>query len=110
MKVEHKGHTTIIKDTESDYMQFLEKVTAQYHSFKDSNLIIDITHDKSVDLASLKNFTDLTKAHKKNKKSLVIVADNIDFNKVPTKLQVVPSILEAHDLIEMDEIERDLGF
>lgn len=110
MKVEHKGHTTIIKDTESNYLQFVEKLTSQYNSFKDTNLILDITHDKSVDLTGLKNFTDLTKTHKKNKKSLVIVAANIDFNKVPSKLQVVPSILEAHDLIEMDEIERDLGF
>lgn len=110
MKVEHKGHTTIIKDTESNYLQFVEKLTSQYNSFKDTNLILDITHDKSVDLTSLKNFTDLTKTHNKNKKSLVIVAANIDFNKVPSKLQVVPSILEAHDLIEMDEIERDLGF
>lgn len=110
MKVEHKGHTTIIKDTESNYLQFVEKLTSQYNSFKDTNLILDITHDKSVDLTCLKNFTDLTKTHNKNKKSLVIVAANIDFNKVPSKLQVVPSILEAHDLIEMDEIERDLGF
>lgn len=110
MKVEHKGHITIIKDTESNYLQFVEKLTSQYNSFKDTNLILDITHDTSVDLTSLKNFTDLTKTHKKNKKSLVIVAANIDFNKVPSKLQVVPSILEAHDLIEMDEIERDLGF
>ena len=110
MKVEHKGHTTIIKDTESNYLQFVEKLTSQYNSFKDTNLILDITHDKSVDFTSLKNFTDLTKTHKKNKKSLVIVAAKIDFNKVPSKLQVVPSRLEAHDLIEMDEIERDLGF
>lgn len=110
MKVEHKGHTAIIKDTEGNYLQFVEKLTAQYHSFKDMNLILDISHDSTVDLNSLKSFTDLTKTHIKNKKSLVIVAENIDFNKVPAKLQVVPSILEAHDLIEMDEIERDLGF
>jgi hypothetical protein len=28
----------------------------------------------------------------------------------PDTLTVVPSILEAHDIIEMEEIERDLGF
>jgi hypothetical protein len=26
------------------------------------------------------------------------------------KLTVVPSLLEAHDIIEMEEIERDLDF
>ena len=55
-------------------------------------------------------FSDLSKAHQKGKKSFVIVADGIDFNVVPTKLIVVPSLQEAHDIIEMEEIERDLGF
>lgn len=110
MKVERKGHTTIIKDTESNYIQFIEKLTGQYNTFKDANLILDLTHDKTLDLSGLKQFQELTKIHRKNNKSLVIVAENIDFNKVSAKLKVVPSILEAHDLIEMDEIERDLGF
>jgi hypothetical protein len=48
--------------------------------------------------------------HCKGKKSFVIVAENIDFNAVPKSLVVVPSVLEAHDIIDMDEIERDLGF
>jgi hypothetical protein len=45
---------------------------------------------------------------KKNKKSFVIVASNIDFNKVSDKITVVPTLQEAHDIIEMEEIERDL--
>ena len=40
----------------------------------------------------------------------MVVADGIDFNAVPAQLSVVPSNLEAHDIIEMEEIERDLGF
>ena len=110
MKVEYKGHTTIIKDTESSFDVFLQKLTDQYNSYKSVNLIIDITHDKSFEMSNLKQFSDLTKAHKKNKKSFVIVASDIDFNKVPTSINTVPSLLEAHDIIEMEEIERDLGF
>jgi hypothetical protein len=41
---------------------------------------------------------------------MVFVAENIDFNEIPDYLLVVPSILEAQDIIEMEEIERDLGF
>lgn len=110
MKVTAKGHTIIIKDTEGDIVVFLEKLNDQYNSFKDHNLILDITHDKSVDVKSIKNFSDLFKKHKKAKKSLVLVVENIDFNKVPQSIIVVPTQLEAQDLIEMDEIERDLGF
>jgi len=110
MKVEQKGHTTIIKDTESSLEVFLQKLSAQYNSFKSVNLIIDITHDKAFEISNLKQFLDLAKVHKKNKKSFIIVAENIDFNKVPTSINTVPTLLEAQDIIEMEEIERDLGF
>jgi hypothetical protein len=38
------------------------------------------------------------------------VVSDIDYNAVPDMLTVVPSLLEANDIIEMEEIERDLGF
>ncbi len=110
MKVEHKTHTTILKDTEGNVSDFLQKVTNQYDEFKERNLILDVSRDKSVDIKGIKTFSDLSKKHKKAKKSFVIVAENIDFNDVPASMLVVPTLLEAHDMIEMEEIERDLGF
>ena len=110
MKVEHKTHTTIVKDTEGNVSDFLQKVTNQYDEFKERNLILDVSRDKSVDIKGIKTFSDLSKKHKKAKKSFVIVAENIDFNDVPASMLVVPTLLEAHDMIEMEEIERDLGF
>jgi hypothetical protein len=110
MKVDLKGHTIVIKDTEGDSLVFLEKVTNQHESFKHQNLILDLTHDKTTTIASIKAFSELSKIHKKGKKSFVIVAENIDFNAVPKAILVVPSVLEANDIIEMEEIERDLGF
>jgi len=110
MKVEHKTHTTILKDTEGNVSDFLQKVTNQYDEFKERNLILDVSRDKSVDIKGIKTFSDLSKKHKKAKKSFVIVAENIDFNDVPASMLVVPTLLEAQDMIEMEEIERDLGF
>ena len=110
MKVETNGHTTIIKDTQGNFAAFLEKITNQHGSFKNQNLILDISQDKTVTIHSIKAFAELAKTHKKGKKSLVIVIENIDFNAVPKSIVVVPSVLEAHDIIEMEEIERDLGF
>ncbi|HBI00217.1 MAG TPA: ribonuclease Z [Flavobacterium sp.] len=110
MKVDQKGHTTILKNTQGDCEAFLEKVTTQHNSFKNQNLILDMSMDKEVKLKQIKLFSDLSKTHKKGKKSFVMVVQDIDFNDVPTKLTVVPTLLEAHDIIEMEEIERDLGF
>jgi hypothetical protein len=110
MKVEHKGKQSIIKDTQGDCDLFLEKLSHELHAFSAQNLIIDLTPNDKVTNATIKQFVTVSKQHKKNKLSFVLVAKDIDFTSVPAALTVVPSILEAHDIIEMEEIERDLGF
>lgn len=110
MKVEHKGHTVTIKDTQGDLTAFIEKLTHEYKSFENENIIVDLTHYPELTLHQLNGFMAMSKTHKAQKKSFVLVASDIDFNLVSDKLAIVPSLLEAHDLIELDEIERDLGF
>ena len=110
MKVEEKGHTTIIRDTKGNLQDFREMVTTGYNSFKNSNIVIDITHDKGLYLNDVLTFLQLSNKHRKAKKSFVIVASDLDFNDMPDEMIVVPTLQEAHDIIEMEEIERDLGF
>jgi hypothetical protein len=110
MKVEEKGHTVTIKDTQGDAAAFLGKVTTEYNSYKERNIVLDLSNDGSITLDGLLKFLPLSNKHRKAKKSFVIVAKDIDFNEVPDEMIVVPTSLEAHDIIEMEEIERDLGF
>ncbi|WP_413998266.1 ribonuclease Z [Flavobacterium sp. W1B] len=110
MKVDQKGHTITIKDTQGDITSFLTKVTDQYKTFEKDNLIIDLLSHNDLTLTDVKSFMPLSKQHKKSKKSFVIVISDFDYNAIPVSLTVVPSLLEAHDIIEMEEIERDLGF
>ena len=110
MKVEEKGHTITIKDTQGSSAAFLEKVTAEYNSFKNKNLVLDLSHDGQLSLNGLLAFLPLSNKHRKSKKSFVIVAANFDYNEAPDEIVIVPTLLEARDIIEMEEIERDLGF
>ena len=110
MKVEQKGHTTTIRNTQYSSAEFYQKLNHQYASYKSQNLIIDLSHDKATTMNDIKLFLEMAKTHKKAKKSLVLVTDAVNLNDVPSKLIVVPTQLEAHDIIEMEEIERDLGF
>jgi hypothetical protein len=110
MKVDQKGHTVCIKDTQGDLVSYLMKVTHEYKSFEKYNIIIDIRMHKNLSVKQINEFMPLSKIHKKAKKSFVIVTSDFDHNAVQDKLTVVRSLLEAHDIIEMEEIERDLGF
>ncbi|WP_310560028.1 ribonuclease Z [Flavobacterium sp.] len=110
MKVEQKGQTVILKDTQGDLDSFLVKLSDQYKTFQKSNIIVDIRMYKTLSIKAIESFLPLSKTHKKAKKSFVLVTSESDFNAVSDKLAVVRSVQEAHDIIEMEEIERDLGF
>lgn len=109
MKVEDKGHTVTLKDTQGDFNAFREKVTAEYNSYKDKNIILDLSQD-NIGLDEILTFLELSNKHRKSKKSFVLVANDVDFSDMPDEMVVVPTTLEASDIIEMEEIERDLGF
>lgn len=110
MKVDQKGHTVTIKDTQGDFHSFLENVTQQFKTYEKQNVIIDLLAHSDLTEKELKLFLPLSKQQKKAKKSFVVVVSDFDFNAISDKLTLVPSLLEAHDIIEMEEIERDLGF
>ena len=110
MKVNQKGHTVCIKDTKGDLVSFLMKVTHEYKSFEKHNIIIDIRLYDDLSVKEINSFLPLSKIHKKAKKSFIIVTSVLDFNAISDKIAVVRSMQEAHDIIEMEEIERDLGF
>ena len=64
MKVEQKGHTITIKDTQGDINSFLEKVTSQHYSFQNHNLILDISKLDNITLNEIKFFADqIGRAH-----------------------------------------------
>jgi hypothetical protein len=109
MKVDTKGGTTVITDTKSNLTAFLMKLTHEYKSFEKKNVIVDISGHKVVTIKEINSFLPLSKIHNKAKKSFVLVAD-VDFNSASDKLVIVPTVQEAYDMIEMDEIQRDLGF
>ncbi len=110
MKIEQNTNQTIIKDTLGDFELFLEKLPNELYNLRTQNVVIDLTENSKVSNATIKHFVSISKLHKKNKKSFVIVASGIDFTAVPAALTVVPSIIEAKDIIELEEMERDLGF
>jgi 2-polyprenyl-3-methyl-5-hydroxy-6-metoxy-1,4-benzoquinol methylase len=107
MKVDQKG-TQLQSKILKVLLLFLMKVTHQYKTFEKQNIIIDLLYHKDLTIDDVKLLLQLSE-HKKGKKSFIIVISDLDYNAVPDTLTVVPSILEAHDIIEMEEIER-FGF
>ncbi len=89
---------------------FLTEIEKVYPKISNEHIILIL-----LDLAELKPedmllFLPISVKHRALKKSFVIVANGVDLEEIPDELVVVPTIQEAYDMIEMESMERDLGF
>lgn len=110
MKIIEKEGYKILKDEKEDVKDFASFLRSQHENFINDNLVIDILNYGELELDELLSFLELSDKHRNGKKSFVIANDTINIDKVPQELIVVPTLLEAEDVIQMEEIERDLGF
>lgn len=101
---------TLIKSEEDSIQGFLNEFDKQYSKLKNEHLIIDFSEIFNVEIEELMLFLKLSTNHKKNGTSFVLILDGIDIDLIPEEINVVPTLTEAIDIIEMDAIERDLGF
>ncbi len=108
MVIDKEDGVAIIFRESASLDTFLLELTQAHARLKHENLIINLVSFANIDPAGVLKFRQLSDAHRKGKKSFVVVTDKVSYDEVPEDLLVVPTLQEAKDLIEMEEIERDL--
>ncbi|CAM4356057.1 hypothetical protein [Gillisia limnaea] len=109
MKITEKENYKILKDENGDLAEFADELTKEHSDLKKYNLVIDLLEHKDLSPEQLMMFLEIATIQLNQKKSFVIVKDNIEIDKVPEDLIVVPTLREAEDVMNMDELQRDLG-
>jgi hypothetical protein len=104
------GTTTIITQEKTSVIELVKKLEVLYERYKNDNLIVSLTSLNKIPLEHIVEFLQISNKHRKAKHSFVIVTDKADLDEMPDEIIVVPTMQEAYDIIEMEEIERDLGF
>jgi len=110
MIVEHIKSTTVITQEKVTLAELVTRLNDIYDELKSNNIIINLFSLNSIKAADLNEFLLISEKHKAAKHSFVLVTNKISFDDIPEELSVTPTLVEAHDIIEMEEIERDLGF
>lgn len=96
--------------TEEDgFQDFFSSFVKNNTNFKNVNVILDFSEIINIDLNKILLFSPICEAHKNNNKSFVIVCEGLEFDKIPDEIVAVPTFKEAEDIIEIEDIERDLG-
>ena len=111
MKIENHPNFVVLEDEKDSIIEFASFIEAQVPSkYKGQNVILNLLKYDSMDLPALLQFLKTSNLHRKTKQSFVIVNDAMDIEEIPYEMIVVPTIQEAADIIEMEDIERDMGF
>lgn len=110
MKISKEENFILVEGRGDSIVEFASDLTKRHEEFKNDNLIIDISQYKNIELEELLSFLELSNVHRSENKSFVIVNHEIPIEKIPDELIVAPTLQEAKDIVQMDEIQRDLGF
>lgn len=95
----------------------LTSIDVSFEEFKDDldtlksdHLVLEVSENLNIDETIISLFLELTTDFKQNGMSFVVVKSGIDIDDFPETLNIVPTLQEAEDVLEMEAIERDLGF
>ena len=110
MIVEHIESTTVITQEKATLANFVSGLNDIYEELKNNNIVINLFSLDNLKAGDLNEFILFSEKHKASKHSFVLVIDSVKYDDLPEALTVAPTLGEAHDIIAMEEIERDLGF
>ncbi|SFW18474.1 hypothetical protein SAMN02927921_00402 [Sinomicrobium oceani] len=104
------NNITVVTHEKGTVGAFSAKLEETYEKIRADHIIVSLFSLGTITIEQLLELLQLSNTHRGAKKSFVLVTDKVNFNEVPEELVVVPTLKEAYDIIEMEEIERDLDF
>ncbi|MDH3699402.1 MAG: ribonuclease Z [Flavobacteriaceae bacterium] len=108
MILDKYGNTTIVFQETTSITEFIQNLTKAYSRIEKDHIILNLFSFEKLDTNDILEFLEISNNHRAKRKSFVLVSKKISYEDVPEEMCLVPSIQEAKDLIEMEEIERDL--
>ena len=91
---------------EDDFFIFFNNI---YKQTIEKNIIIDFGKKNIFSSSFLDKLSNISISHQNLNLSFVIVSSLLNSESIPESLVWSPTLNEAKDLIEMDEMQRDLG-
>lgn len=109
MKITKQKTHTLINIEKSTAKEIVKGITNN-KEFRNQHLIVNYSKKNNSNIEELLLFLPIAEQKKKNGTSFVLLCSEVEIDKIPETLNIVPTMREALDILEMEAIERDLGF
>ncbi len=110
MEIEKKENHTYIKIEKNKKNDFFSDFTKKITTFVDEHLILDLSNITDFTEKEVLLLKEFALKSRENSKSFIVISDVLDAGILEGELNVVPTFTEAEDFVEMEAIERELGF
>ena len=108
MQIKEATNYTLISSDEDSFKEFQKSVFKKINDFDKNHLIIQISEELSIDKKDFLLFLKIAEQKKENGTSFVVLNSSVNADDFDENLNIVPTLQEAYDYIEMDEMERQL--
>ena len=108
MILSQDGNISIITQERATIIELVKKIKTLYPKFKNNNIIVNLTSLGLINISDIVEFLQISNTHRASKQSFVIVSNKINIEEPLDEVIVVPTLQEAYDIIEMEDMERDL--
>ena len=106
MKIVENDQYTFIYVEESSF----SKLTLQLSKINSNHLLLELSENIIIVEEKITFFLKVAQNLKSKDKSFVVIKKGGDIDDFPEILNITPTLQEAKDILEMEVIERDLGF
>jgi hypothetical protein len=110
MQIKEATNYTLISSDEDSFKEFQKSVFKKINDFDKNHLIIQISEELSIDKKDFLLFLKIAEQKKENGTSFVVLNASVNADDFAESLNIVPTLQEAEDILEMETIERELGF
>lgn len=106
MEISQKENYTLARIDQTTH----DQLEQQWEGLKTNHLVVEVSENLNIDNSKISLFLNIASDFKTNGMSFVVIKSGIDIDDFPENLNIVPTLQEAEDVLEMEAIERDLGF
>lgn len=110
MKIENKENYILISSDENSFSDFYKSFLKKEKEFENKHVILQFSGKINRNKEKFSLLLIYAKKKKENGRSFVIISTSVNMDDFPEYFNIVPTLQEAKDILEMESLERELGF
>lgn len=110
MIIEEKQEYILVIPDENSFNEFYVNFKNKHSEIENANVFLRLSNKINIKEEDIFVFLKYSMQHSEKKTTFIVISNTVDVDNFPETFNIVPTLQEAEDILEMENIQRDLGF